>query len=109
MKGLWELLKRYGQDVAVRYDGGRADAETRAFLQPMVERREDWRQEVPTPLGIMRRDRFLYLGDPAVTLEEADRVECGGRGYRVRTRELIRVGREASHWWAVLEPEDGGS
>ena len=54
------LLKRYGQTVCL-HSGGGQEVQTRAFLQPVLDRREDRWQSLPTPLGEARRDRFLYL------------------------------------------------
>lgn len=100
------LLERYGEKVLLRYGDERPDGAGRAFLQPVTERREDWRQETPTPLGVMKSDRFLYLGDPGMPLEGKTQIECRGRGYRVQAAQLIWAGREASHWWAVLEEDE---
>ncbi len=92
------ILRRYGQSVALE-DGGQA----LAFVQPILERSE---QELPTPLGRRRTDRFLYLGAPELELRCGMGLTCGGKGYRVCCAQPIRVGTQISHWWAVLRPED---
>lgn len=105
MDGFGQILARYGQDVTVRYGDGRPERAARAFLQPIVERREDWRQEMPTPLGIVRRGRFLYLGEPGVELTGCEELEWNGEQFRVQAVEAIYVGGRLSHWWAVAVPE----
>lgn len=105
MDGFGQILARYGQDVTVRYGDGRPERAARAFLQAIVERREDWRQEMPTPLGIVRRDRFLYLGEPGVELTGCEELEWNGKRFRVQAAEAIYVGEKLSHWWAVAVPE----
>lgn len=97
------LLERYGQAVQVERDG--AALTGRAFLQPVLERREDWVQALPTPLGVVRKDRFLYLGEPGLPLEHGDRVVCRGGSYRVQAAQAVYVGERLSHWWGVLGAE----
>lgn len=97
------LLDRYGQAVRVERKGETADG--RAFLQPVLERREDWVQVLPTPLGLERKDRFLYLGEPGLGLEAGDRVVCRGERYRVQAAQPVRIGERVSHWWGVLRAE----
>lgn len=106
MDGFGQILARYGQDVTVRYEDGRPETAARAFLQAVVERREDWRQELPTPLGTIRRDRFLYLGEPGVTLTGCESLLWNGQRFRLRSAQPIYVGKKLSHWWAVAEAED---
>lgn len=92
------VLARYGQAAAVcegREDPG---VQVRAFLQPVLDRRED--QRVPSPLGLRREDRFLYLGPPDVSLAEGGRVVWQSGSYAVQSAH--KVGE--SHWWALLRP-----
>ena len=95
------LLARYGQTVAVNGAAGRA------FLQPVLERREDWKQTLPTPLGTVRQDRFLYLGEAGLPLETGGVVEWRGVTYEVQAAHAVYVGDRLSHWWGVLRLEDG--
>ena len=104
MKGFEKILARHGQDVTVRYGGGRPERAARAFLQPIVERREDWRQETPTPLGVVRRDRYLYLGEPEVELTGCEELEWNGERFRMQAVEAIYVGKKLSHWWGIAIP-----
>lgn len=106
MDGFGEVLDRYGQRVVVCYGDGRSELDARAFFQPVAERREDWRQQTPTPLGIVRRDRFLYLGEPGVSLEGCEVLVWQGQRFRPRSIQSIYVGEAVSHWWAVAEAEE---
>ena len=100
MTGTWgRILARYGQSVTLRR--GEEERACRAFLQPVRERREDWYQELPTPLGTVRRDQWLYLGPPELSLEETNGlcVEWNGLRFAVRAAQPV--------WWALLAVEDG--
>ena len=96
------ILAQYGQNVTVFPRNGEEGAQTRAFVQPLAERRED--QRVPSPLGLRREDRYLMLGEPDVPAAPGDRVVWRESGYEVRTAHPIYLGERLSHWWAVLAP-----
>ena len=96
------LLARYGQSVALHR--GEETVRTQAFLQPVTER--DRAQEAPSPLGLRREDRFLYLGKPEEPLTPGCWVEWNGTGYEVQTAHPIQAGGRTSHVWAVLRPRD---
>jgi hypothetical protein len=93
------ILNRYGQSLLVctRKEG---EQETvRAFLQPVREKQTA--QTVPSPLGLRREDRFLYLGPADTALfPRQSQVSCQGQNYEVQTAQ--KVGE--SHWWAILRP-----
>lgn len=94
------ILNRYGQIVRV-YNKKEAKSVTlRAFVQPMRERGTE--QTVPSPLGQVKQDRFVYLGPAETALDENCRVELGSEQFRVHAAHPIRVGDRVSHWWAVL-------
>ena len=98
---------QYGQSGTLRR--GEEERGCRAFLQPVRERREDWYQELPTPLGTVRRDQWLYLGPPELSLEETNGlcVEWNGLRFAVRAAQPVCVGEETLYWWALLAVEDG--
>lgn len=101
MRGFERLLARYGQTVEI-HPKGSPDGETvRAFLQPVPERREGRSQREPTPLGLARRDRFLYLGPPGIEMDGCTVVWRGTR-FGVRTAQAVYVGDRISHQWALL-------
>ena len=93
------ILARYGQNVVLHRDGGKV--QLRAFLQPVLDKSRE--QELPTPLGLRREDRWLYLGPPetALTAGTTD-VRWQGQSYEVQSAHLVG----GSHWWAVLRPRD---
>lgn len=98
------LLNRYGQRAEiVRGNGTRTAA--RAFIQPVRESRE---AQIPSPLGVGRQDRFLYLGEPGVPLDgpEGCYVRWQGRRLEVVNAQAIYIGDEPSHWRAVLTAGD---
>ena len=102
------LLARYGQAVTLWPEGVGQGIETRAFFQPILERGGRGTQQMPTPLGETRKDRFLYLGDPAGSLRDMGDgfVLCHGARYDVQMAQPVYVGEALSHWWAILTPRD---
>lgn len=93
------ILFRYGRDLTV-IDGAEQKTRVRAFFQPVRDRGTE--QSVPSPLGQVKQDRFLYLGPAETALDEACRVVVEDEVYRVETAQLIQVGGVVSHWWAML-------
>ncbi len=94
------ILARYGQNVRVYTPSEPEGKVLRAFIQPMRERGTE--QSVPSPLGQVKQDRFVYLGPPEPALDENGRVEVGGECFRVRAAHPVYVGQTLTHWWAVL-------
>lgn len=101
------VLRKYGNSVSVYRAGAETPETGLAFLQPILNRGSG-EQELPTSLGTVCQDQFLYLGDPDLSLEQLGDgyVLCGGVKYTVRTAQPIRWGGELHHWWAVLTPRD---
>ena len=98
------VLVRYGQSVGVCRD--ERTVLCRAFLQPILERKG--RQTTPTVLGEVCRDRWLYLGDPAVSPQNLGDgyILWKGKKFEVVKAQPIYVGNVLSHWWAVLKARD---
>ena len=83
------------------YTPGAPEGKTlRAFIQPVRERGTE--QSVPSPLGQVKQDCFLYFGPPESDLFEDSRVDLGGECFRVRAAHPVYVGEALHHWWAVL-------
>lgn len=99
------VLERYGQKVTVCGEMGGPSVKTRAFLQSVPDKRED--QRIPTPLGLRREDRFLYLGPPDVPLKDGDMVEWEGQSYLVQSAHPVGAG-QINHWWGLLRPRNQG-
>lgn len=96
-----DILARYGQQVVLRENG--ESSALRAFVQPALDRGRE--QTLPTPLGLGRQDRFLYLGPAGHPLSLDTLVEWQGREYRVQSAHLMGEG-VCPHWWAMLFPRD---
>ena len=96
------ILARYGQDVTLHSGEETQGVALRAFLQPVLDKGRE--QEVPSPLGLRREDRFLYLGPPGTSLTAGvSRVVWAGRAYEVQSAQPVG-GQSVHHWWAVLRP-----
>lgn len=93
------ILSRYGQDVTVYNPTGQR-VQVRAFFQPVRDRGTE--QSVPSPLGQVKQDRFVYLGPAETVLEGGYRVAVEDEVYRVETAQPVYVGGAVSHWWAML-------
>ena len=105
MNGEWSwILERYGQSVTVVQDGRQTAC--MAFLQPALETGTDWFQNLPTPLGETRRDRWLYLGpaDVALTDFKDGYVAWAGFRFDLRAAQPVCVGDETVYWWGLLAP-----
>lgn len=99
MGGIWNgLLRQYGQPVTLV--SGEERVSLSAFLQPAPERTD---QERPTPRGMARRERFLYLGPAGQPLDLDTVVIWGNRQFRVQAAHR-RGDPVCPHWWAVLYP-----
>ena len=101
----WQaILDQYGQAVELLGPGDQEGTAVRAFLQPVRERGEE--QLTPSPLGLRREDRLLYLGPAGQPLTpRSTRVVWGERAYEVQSAHPVGAG-EVCHWWAVLRPLD---
>lgn len=96
------VLRRLGRPVTVEDPGGET-AQVRALIQPVRDRREE--QSSPSPLGGLRKDRFLYLGQAHVPLRDGGAVEEEGTRYRIVSAHPVRSGGgETAYWWALLRP-----
>lgn len=108
MSGTFEtLLAKYGQSVTLCRREGEMET-IRAFLQPVTERRETWRQTEPSPMGTVRKDRFLCLAGTDTPLEKLEDGYLEWRDLRLKVSaaQPIYIGDTISHWWAILTVED---
>lgn len=100
MERLWnDILSRFGQDVVLC--GKEGEVPLQAILQPVLDQRRE--QELPSPLGLERQDRFRYMGPAEHPLDPDTLVKWNGRNYRVQSAHLAGEG-VCPHWWAVLCP-----
>lgn len=98
MEQEWKaILSRYGTAVTLIIPGREAK-QVKAFLQPVLDREA---QLQPSPLGLRREERMLYLGPGDVPLSPGSRVVTRqGEGYEVRSTRPVGDGH---HVWAVLQ------
>jgi len=94
-----EILNRHGQLVTLCLANG--DANTRAFLQPVTERREQVPDEM-TALGTIDGRLWLYLGRTAVDV--GDRILWNDMAFQVRSSRPYYEGEKLLYWWAAVEP-----
>ena len=103
MKREWKaILGRYGRMVTV-CTPGRADENVKVFLQPVLDKDT---QIQPSPLGLRREERMLYLGPGEVELLPGESVVQDGQcRYEVRSTRVVEDGH---HVWAVLQRMEDG-
>ena len=99
---IWDnILNQYGQDVILRK--GEEETSLRAIVQPYPESGKD--QEVHSPLGLGRQDRFRYLGPARHPIDPDTVVEWKTEQFRVQSAHLVGEGA-CPYWWAVLYPRE---
>ena len=91
------VLKRWGRSVVVHT--GTQRRVCKAFFQPM--KADGTQQSVPSALGQVMQDRFLYLGAADVPLDTNARVEVNGERLRVEQANPVFLGQEIHHWRAI--------
>lgn len=97
------IVRRYGQQVQVRQKENEDALDTRAFLQPVRDKNE--LQLSPSPLGVRREERLLYLGVSNLQLFPGEStVTWQGVRYEVQSVHPVTGG---CHWWAILRRLDG--
>ena len=105
MTGFEKILQRYGVPVALFPDGQETGSVAIALVQPILDKQ---RQEVATPLGWYRQERWLYLGEPDVPLEVGENgfVRVNEREFAVFSARKVDLGRRSCHWWGILIPRE---
>ena len=104
MTGQWQqILSKYGQNITLYRQDGEGTA-CRAFLQPVMEQSADFFQQLPTPLGLVRRDRWICLGGPDMALDQLGDgyIAWGGETFTVRSAQPVYLGEELVYWWGLL-------
>ena len=99
-----QILSRYGQTVTLYRQGQEEGTVCRAFLQPVQEKRSDFFQRQPTPLGLVRQDRWICLGGPDMALDElgGGYIAWGDHTFTVRSAQPVYLGDELVYWWGLL-------
>jgi len=100
MDSVRTLLRRHGGQARLVSRG--AEDAGLAMIQPLFDKDDQW---IPTPLGRMRGDRFLYIGEPALPVDELGEmgyVLWEGQAYEVVTAQQVKLGGKLLYRWAVL-------
>lgn len=100
------LLGRYGQTVELEWEYQSQRTKTKALIQPILEKNRENQQYLPTPMGVQRLDRYLYLGLAEIAADKGMRVHWGSLCFSVQTAHPIYIGDTLCHWWGVLIPEE---
>jgi len=106
MRSFEKILARYGNPVTILPEGKEPGMKAMALLQPV---RDKHRQEIPSPLGWGKRERWLYLGEPDVPLQAGEngfvRAE-DGREFEIYSARRVDLGKQTCHWWGILVPRE---
>lgn len=105
MTGQWkQILARYGQNITLYRQDGEEGTVCRAFLQPVMEQSADFFQQLPTPLGLVRRDRWICLGGPEMALDQLGDgyIAWGEETFTVRSAQPVYLRDELVYWWGLL-------
>ena len=92
MTGQWQqILSKYGQNITL-------------YRQDGEEQSADFFQQLPTPLGLVRRDRWICLGGPDMALDQLGDgyIAWGGETFTVRSAQPVYLGEELVYWWGLL-------
>ena len=102
MTGTFDLLlSRYGQSVTLTPAATGADMALQAFVQPILKREEDL-PLVPSPLGAVSTERWLYLGGGNQPLSPGDRVDTGALALVVQEARTVYWRDQPLYQWAIL-------
>ena len=97
------IVQRYGQQVKVCQKQGEEALHAKAFLQPVREKGEF--PLSPSPLGLQREERLLYLGVSNLQLFPGESTVIWKEvSYEVQSVHPVNGG---CHWWAMLRRLDG--
>lgn len=105
-----QILEQYGQSVTLYPQGQEEGTVCRAFLQPVQEQNQNFFQQLPTPLGLVRQDRWICLGGPEMALDQLGDgyLEWNGETFTVRSAQPVYLGDELVYWWGLLAVRDDG-
>lgn len=95
------VFRQGGQEIVVHWGDGTRTG--RGMVQATSG--DTSYQNVSTPLGIISKEEFLYLGTEPLTPGQCW-VTWQGRSFDVRIARPVYVGARLSHWWGILWPRD---
>ena len=100
-----KMMNCHGQDITVVQ--GEARRAVRGFLQSITGKVERLALPEMGALGREGRERYIYIGPAEPELEPGDRVEFDGKGYHVRSAQVIWGNGQPVYCWAMCV-ETGG-
>lgn len=105
MTSFERVLRRYGTPAVIFADSQTVAGTAMALVQPVLDKH---RQETASPLGWLRQERWLYLGEPEVALEVGENgfVRVGAREFTVFSARKVDLGKQSCHWWGILVPRE---
>ena len=94
-------ITRYGSHVTITTDG--VTVSSRAFVEPLRYRNKIYIGGEYRPLGMLRREKYLYVGRSTDKLRENSSViESQGSKYIVKRCETYYVHDTPVYEWAIL-------
>lgn len=94
-----KILRQYGLAARVRHHGTLYDV--RIFFQPSMAKTLQRMEPEVSPLGIVPRGQYLYIGPAGQDLAEGDEVHVGGKVYSVRRAEVYQDAGGPVYWWGL--------
>lgn len=103
-----QIVERYGQSVTLYPRGHREGVRHLVFLQPVQEQGQTFFQNLPTPLGPVRQDRWICMGGPELALDRLGDgyLEWNGQRFSVRSAQPVYIGDTLVYWWGLLAVRD---
>ena len=93
------ILRQHGTAMTLSRSG--ETLTVRGFFQPV--RSKSLQNLVPreTPLGMVSRGQYIYIGPADVAVSEGDTLTVGQQCYILRRVEIYRYGDEAVYTWGM--------
>lgn len=98
---LEEIMRTYGQEVALIRRGDSKETSFPAFLQPLLKERKE-PAVTATPLGAVNDQRWLYIGPAAQEFAPGDEVRFHEERFVAQETMPIWFCREALYFRAIL-------
>ena len=94
-----KLLRQYGVPMKVRHHGTLYDV--KCLFQPSKAKTLQRMEPQVSPLGIVPRGQYLYIGPAEVDLDEGDEVHLNGTVYSVLRAEAYQDAGGPVYWWGL--------
>lgn len=90
-----KLLNQHGMDIRI------GNNTVRGLFQPLTGRLERLALQQPGPLGLESRQRYVYIGPVEPELREEEILTVAGKGYIVRTAQVLSGSGGPVYTWAM--------